>query len=245
MILVLGYPGSGTKMVARGIACALYGTEDHTEEPFPTMVLRRYFESGDRTEIDQATESHLRTLPARNWPVVKDEFWVPAQLRAIESSIYVVRSTLGNVQFLLTWGGLEGWWWYFKGLKDLHHEEALAMWPDGVEWSDKVCTLAVAHEIQVHHDLVAAQEAGRRVYSYEELTANYSIAWPALVYDLGIEPKPEFHEFVQAAKNPPYFPLVRDWSVIERVREVVRRAQQHYQSPSGKGAAVLPAGLRE
>jgi hypothetical protein len=239
-IWILGYMGSGTKYVARGVACALTGsdtTAQYKDEGLPPHALRRYWQDNEESRSGLLEmETYLGNLPGSlGKEVYKEEFWTPrvmarsAELPDVQA-VYIRRRTLGHVQFMLEWKQFAGWLWFQEGIIKHHPDESLALWPEGCPMDYAPATLAVAHEIQVHEDLTAAKEYGLRVYDYEDLTANYAASWPLLLQNLGISPRREWDFWVGNAKNPLTYPLVVDPILLARVQEVEDRANNLWRS---------------
>lgn len=227
MHVVLGQIGSGTKWVATTLAWAIQGSGEFRDEPLSLGPYRRYLEGVDSEETwNTVFAAHARRMTGGNWCVLKDHFWIPGYMRGVGCSVYVVRRTVANVHYLLQWGrvGETGYGWYFRAALRRNPDATLALWPSGVPTDDLVATLAVSHQIRVAHDLRVARELGIPVWRGEELMGDYVSLWPMLLETLGIEPHPNFEQYLQRNASPTYFPLEKDRGFLRKVIEVEKRA---------------------
>ena len=225
MTYILGYPGSGTRWAARTL-CG--GKEDFAQEPFSRDkdggLLAGYYP--ERMEQAQKTLARaIKGLPPGT-RMVKEEFAVPYHMRLLREDdhrqAYIRRDTLGNVAFLKQWKALHNWMWYFEGLVHEGGEWASDLWPDDVPFDNVPCLLAVAHEVQLKHDLAAAKERGVPVFRYEHLCDNWEDEFGGLCDVLRLDYTSTIREYASQTHEAPVFPL--DEQTTSWVQEITRRA---------------------
>jgi hypothetical protein len=226
---VFGQFGSGCKFLSRGLAVALTGAEDFRDEPIiGAGVYRPWLETRIPT-LRPALMKFFRGLRDKDWPLVKDHFVLPEYMETFSEMgakcLYLQRRTLGNVQYLLQWEGVDTWLWYHEAILEHNPGLVLALWPEGVATDYIPAKLAVAHTIQCREDRQAARQFGVPVFSGEDFFAEWSVAWPALFMELEIEPRPEFDAWLSTNRIPPEFPYCTDKRMLEVVREVERRSE--------------------
>ncbi len=226
MIYIFGYPGSGTRWVAR-VLCS--GHEDFAQEPFDRdkkggLLAGYYPERLEQAQVVLARA--IKGLPSGT-RMVKEEFAVPYHMRLLQDEhkqVYICRDTLGNVTFLSQWKSLQNWMWYFEGLVHEGGEWASELWPDDVPFDNVPCLLAVAHEVQLKHDLAAARECGVQVFRYEHLCQNWEDEFGGLCDVLQLDYTPSIRAYAEKTHETPATPPL-DEQTIAWLEEIVRRAQ--------------------
>lgn len=226
MIYVLGYPGSGTRWAAR-VLCN--GSETFVQEPFDRDktggLLAGYYP--ERLEQARATLARaIKGLPPGT-RMVKEEFAVPYHMRLLREEhklVYIRRDTLANVTFLTQWKALHNWLWYFEGLVKEGGEWASDLWPEDVVFDNVPCLLAVAHEVQLKHDLAAARETGVQVVRYEHLCHNWEDEFGGLCDVVELDYTAGIREYAAQTHEPPATPDL-DEQTTAWVQEIARRAQ--------------------
>jgi hypothetical protein len=234
MIWVLGYPGSGTKFVAQVVqhALGIDGELAHgIEEPHVQMSGWKEIPKGDYDDSYALHDAKfMRGFLEKHGhrPVCKEEFAVPYVMNFLagteHKTVYIQRDTLANVEFLLSWKPIMGWLWYFESIVAAEPEAAQDMWPEDAPSDSVPCILAIAHELQLKHDLHTAKVCNVPVFKYETLCADYGTEWPRLFHKLGVSFTVDVQEEVRVRAFQPRTTFCVDEQLFAWVEEIERKA---------------------